>query len=388
MPVGSRPRTAARRSCQGACAALLLALAPRQAAAAEPNGQASLDLTIFTQGDEGGDPHKAEGLDYHGVRLGARVRVSDEVTLRASAVGALLVNDDPKPAPPTVSGVTITSASTNTLTLDASAGADIRPDGSGATLSAGAFYHHQYGFIVFGLDFGYSQEVAGGDTVLGTTFGVRAAWPKKRMWDGDFYGWSRQVTYNLMAGVTQNLSPSVVVGLSAQLTRQHGYLADPLNYVVLFDEAGAPRALVDEELPGERTRGQVNARLRVTPSLGTSFGLDLSFYGDDWGILHGAAEPSFEVLLPLDVRLRLWTRVAVQRASRHFVEAPEQAPQYVTQDSDLGSFVSVEPGVLTIIPLGASPEELSWDTRIAVFGFYRTDALFAVGSTAGVSASW
>lgn len=362
--------------------------APQAARAAEGDSSASLDLTIFSAGDDGGDPYKAEGMDYYGLRLAARVRVSDEVHVRAAAVGALLVNDAVQPVPPTVTGVTVTSASTTTITLDATAGVDIRPQGTGATLSVGAYYHHQYGYIAGGIDLGASQELFGGDTVLNATFSLRAAWPKRRMWDGDFFGWTRQTTWNVLVGITQNLSPSVVVGLSGQLTRQEGYLSEPFNFVVLFDEAGAPRDMVDEVLPETRTRGQVNGRLRFTPQVGTSLGLDVSFYADDWGILHGAVEPSVEMLLPLDLRLRLWTRLSWQQAAKYFVDGPVEVGDYATEDSDLGSFVLLSPGVLFIIPLGASPEELSWETRIAVFGFYRTDQMFAVGSTAGVVATW
>lgn len=212
-------------------------------------GSASLDLTMFSQGDEGGQPEKAEGLDYYGTRVAARVRVSDEVELHAAATVALLVNDDVLPPPRTVRGATVTSASTTTVTLDATTGVVVRPGGTSAALSVGLYYHHQFGYIAGGIDLGASQELFGGDTVVDAAFSVRAAWPKRRMWDGDYFGWSRQTTYNVSLGVTQNLSPSVVLGLGGQLTRQVGFLSEPFNFVVLDDLTGTPRAMVDEVTP-------------------------------------------------------------------------------------------------------------------------------------------
>lgn len=355
---------------------------------ARGEGSTSLDLTVFSQGDDGGDPHKAEGLDYYGLRVASRVRVSDEVELRASVAAAVLANEDAAPAPRTVTGVTITSASSTTVTLDATAAVDVRPAGSGTTLSAGAFYHHQFGFIGGGLDLGVAQELAGGDTVLDASFSLRGAGLKLRMWDGQYLGWTYQSTYNLALSVTQTVSPSVVVAVGAQYSRHWGTLAETFNFVVLHDPTGTPRELVNEALPDERHRGQVNARVRFTPSVGTSIGLDASFYGDDWGVLHGAAEPSVETTLPWDLRLRVWGRVSWQRASRYFDDGAQEPVRYATQDPDLGNFVMLSPGVLVIVPLGASSEELSWETRVAVFGFYRTDQIYAVGSSAGVVATW
>lgn len=382
-------RVTARRWVAVVSAALVAGpLSPGTIARAEGDGRVSLDLYVFSQSDDGGDPYKAEGMNYGGARVGTQVRLSDEAALHANATVALLINDDVLPPPPTVTGLTATSASSKVVTLDAGAAVEIKPTGSGWTISPGAYYHHQYGFIGGGVDLDASRELLDGNTVLAFSYSFRLAFPKRRMWNGAYFGFDHVTTSNLLVGVTQILSPSVLVGLSGQYTRQDGLLSEPYNFLVLFDRAGDPRQLVDESLPRVRNRGQLNARLRYTPALGTSLGLDASFYADDWAILHGAFEPSVEVMVPWDIRLRVWCRLSIQRQTEYFLTTPLDVPVYGTQDSDLGSFVMLSPGLLVTFPLYAAPGELGWEMQVSGYGFWRDDDVFAVGSNLGVAALW
>lgn len=368
--------------------ALALALACAIAAPEGPPAQVEVDLFVFGQGDEGGNPHQAESFVYTGLRGAGRYAIDERWSFKVNATVALISHDEAQPVPPSVENVTVTSASPTLVTLDALVGADVKL-GEVTTLGAAAFYHHQYGFFVWGGDLTGSFELAGGDTLISWGYNFRGALNVLRFWDGTEGGEDWRLTHRALAQWTQTLSPSVRVALGLQFVKQEGWLGDVRQFVTFLDGVGQPKLYEHERLPRSRTRGQVNLRVRWTPSLGLGFGLDLSGYVDDWGLKHVATEPSVE--LPLGrLRLKLWYRLALQEGTDYYVARAFAYPEngFLTMDSDLADLVIHSPGLLLRVPLTAPGESSSWVLRLSAYGFYRDDGIFAAGGHAGAETAW
>lgn len=363
----------------------VFALFAGDAGALEPR-ELRFDVYAFSQEDGGGQEFKAEGFAYLGVRSAGTVAVSSGTAAHWSAALALIDNDEPERLPATASSATVTSASARVLTLDFSATLEFRKPGSPWAVLPGIYFHQQKGYISEGFDLAVERELNGGDTVLSGSFHVRAAWLDLRFWDFREEPRDLALSNSFSLGVKQNLSPSVVGSLGFQFTRQDGVLFDTFNYVLLYNSAGTAYAVRDESLPNERHRGQASGRLRYSPRLGTALGADVSYYLDDWGIRHYAAEPSVRVPLPAGGHIRAWYRFSDQRESKYFDTAPRAPEIYLTQDSDLGGFLMHSGGVSFGFPFssGAQP----WEWRAAAFGFRRDDDISAVALDAGVVRKW
>jgi hypothetical protein len=356
------------------------------ASAAPTSGQhVAIDLYAFAQGDERGNPLKAEAFDYGAMRVDLKMRMTPVVSFRFNASVARLRNAELQRVPSTVQNARVTSASTEILTLDSSIGVDIDLKDSPWHISPSGYYHHQNDFVSSGGDLAITRELAGGDTVLGVTYSFRIASPLIRRWNGRNDGRDISVSNNLVLSWTQTLSPSWLLSLNVQGTRQSGWLSEGYNYVALFNERGAPIKLVDEVLPRERHRAQLNARLRYTPLQGLVLGVDLSGYVDDWSVRQLAVEPSLELPLSRAIRWRLWYRLAYQTASRYYDERPLTETRYRTQDGDLGSFLLHSPGTLLTLPVG---EEQVWVARIGLYGYVRNDGIYGLGADLGMGLEW
>ncbi|HUB08905.1 MAG TPA: DUF3570 domain-containing protein [Myxococcales bacterium] len=354
----------------------------------QPDRYVAVDLLAFSQWDPGGgDPLVDEGFRYEALSVDARFKVTDDVYVRGTAVVAYLQNDPLLTLPNSIANAHVTSASTDFVTLDSSLATDlISPDGKWI-FSPGFFYHHQWAFLVGGMDLDLRHVMAGGDAVLRLGYNGRYASIHQVKWDGSpVYGDDR-ITNNAVLSWTQVLSPKLVANVGLQYTNQTGLLSSTLQFVGLYDAAGQPVELVDEVLPRERNRGQLDLRARYTPSVGTSFGLDLSGYYDDWDLLNLAIEPSFETPIWGGARLRVWYRLSDQKGTRYFDPTPQTVQPYMTQNSNLGTWVDQSPGMLVLVPLGERGGA-QWLLRASLLGFYRTDRIFGAGGSLGFSVEW
>ncbi len=339
------------------------------------------DAYVFSQEDHGGQPLKAEGVTYLGLRPAATVDLSESVTFRINSAIALLLNDDPE-AFDTINGATVTSASSEVIAWDMSAGLRIQTPGSAWTFLPGLYYHHQVGYVAEGIDLGVEREFSGGDTILSITFNLRAAFPLQKFWDGRHLGRDQAITNNLALGVRQHLSPALLVSGSVQYTRGDGKLGNALNYVVFYNGTEA-LALGDETLPSTRNRWQFSARVRYSPTVGVAIGLDNSRYTDDWGIDHVAVEPSLATPLGGGTSGRFWYRWSDQTGTKYFDATPAFTKPFVTQDSDLATFTMHSAGAAFAVPMGPG-----WELRTSVFGFDRGDGIRALGTDVGTIRRW
>jgi hypothetical protein len=289
--------------------------------------------------------------------------------------------------PDTIVNSHVTSASTDFVTLDSFLAVDITTADEKWRFTPGLFYHHQWAYIARGIDLEVSHVMAGGDTTLRLAWAGRYASLQQVNWDGSPVVGDTRFTNNVIFSWTQVLSRSLIAALGLQYTRQDGLLSSTLQFVGLYNSAGEPVELVDEVLPRVRNRGQINLRGRYAPSVGTSVGLDVSVYYDDWALFNVAAEPNLEVPIFGGARLRMWYVIADQKATKYFTATPTTVAPYMTQNSNLGSFIFQSPGILALIPLDKGPGT-RWMLRTAVVGFYRSDRIFGVGGNLGVSVEW
>jgi hypothetical protein len=379
-------------------AALLLLLGPGAALAGPNESHVGLDLYYFGQRDpgpggitvggvepRGGNPFRGEGFDYASGSVDLRFAITDDVALIGNGAVGWIMDDGAHPIPDTVENAEVTSASPDLVTLDAVAGVDLKV-GEWKVLPS-FFYHHQKAWFTGGPNLELSRTLFEGNTVLFSNASLRGTLLRQRGYDGVKRGDGWQAALNLLVGWTQIWSPAWLTTVSAQYTRQSGRLHNVWNYVVLYDQFGAPFRLVDEHLPGVRHRGQLNLRARFSPWLAWSFGLDGSVYADSWGIYHGSVEPNLELPLFSDLQLRVWYRLSGQHGTRYLERTPTELVGYYTQDSDLGTFTTHSPGLLLAIPI-ARDRSPAWEARVSAFGLYRTDRVYAAGGHAGVVTRW
>jgi hypothetical protein len=353
----------------------------------QPDHALAVDLLAFSQWDNGGDPLVDEGFRYEALSVDLRLKQSDQVATRGTAVLAYLQNNPLMILPKSITNAHVTSASVDFVTLDASLATELASADQNWRFSPGLFYHHQWAYLAGGVDLDLRRVLAGGDATLRAAYSARFAHLEQVHWDGSAVNGDSRLTHNLILGWTQVLSPSLVTHLGFQYTRQNGLLDSTLQFVGLYNSSGEPVQLVNEVLPRVRNRGQVNLRGRYTPSVGTSIGLDMSGYYDDWALLNLALEPSLELPIFGGSRLRVWYRVSDQKGTKYFSAMPMTAAGYLTQNSNLGSFVMQSPGLLVLVPIDRGPGP-RWMIRGSALGFYRSDRIFGVGGTLGCSVEW
>ncbi|MFO0722757.1 MAG: DUF3570 domain-containing protein [Myxococcota bacterium] len=368
-------------------AALLLCLEPAWAAAPS---RASFDLYVFSQSDNGGgDPYRAEGFVNTGMREEVRLQTSEQVALFENATLAILNNSAPEPLPSTIANANVLAASGTVVYLETSIGAEWTSADGAWTVRPSLYYHHQSAIIAGGADLALSWLLGGGDTTLMLSYGFRLGFRRLHYWDGTIENDHSHPTpsHTLLVGWVQTLSPSLRVALNLVFARQTGILSNTFGFVTVFDTAGLPRLLVDERLPTERNRIQLNGRLRFAVPGGPTLGLDGSIYADDWDVRVAAIEPSLEAELSEGVRARVWARISAQEGARYLTLLPSTLEAFRTQDSDLGSFTMFSPGLELSAPLPAWAS-LTWRLRVGAFGFFRTDGLFAITGHSGVTTTW
>ncbi|MDH3591628.1 MAG: DUF3570 domain-containing protein, partial [Planctomycetota bacterium] len=252
----------------------------------------------------------------------------------------------------------------------------------------GFFHHHQLDNQSLGLDLAFARDFDGGNTSLSITYSYRYDNLLLLYWDGSDRGTDSRTTHNILFGWTQLVTPRLKSYLGLQLTRQDGILIETYNFVTLVDGTGVPRMFIDEVLPDNRNRVQANGRLRYTTEPGKSVGLDASLYYDDWGVLHGSIEPSYETTFPGERRLRVWYRFSAQDGTKYFTKQSQVATRFRTQDSDLDSFSMHSPGTTFSFPIKIGDSDRNYRMRISVFGFWRDDGISGFGTKIGLVRTW
>lgn len=395
------------------------------------DNSAGLDLYIFSQQDDGGNPYQNERLLYYGTRANARLKVNDVLTIRPT-IGIAQIEAGGKPdTPSTITNATVTSASqqasgsggaTKYMPITTSMGFDIKPRGTKWTISPGLFFSYQDNYVSRGLDFSVSVELLNGNLIPSLSYGLRydsltsgelgflgifgiapdmddhggEGEEEEEEEEGEegeegartaMLGMRTRVTHNLQVGFTQILSPQWRLNTSIQFTRQDGYLGAPNAVVTLYD-GDTPVLLSDERLPNYRNRFQFNFRVKYSPWLGISFGMDHSAYYDDWSILNLASEPSVEGYFIQDIaRWRVWYRFSYQDGTRFMRDHPQDKYKFQTDDPDLGTFTTQSGGALFYFDV-AQWGSLHWIVRVSGYAVSRSDGIWGFGALLGTEFTW
>jgi opacity protein-like surface antigen len=153
---------------------------------------------------------------------------------------------------------------------------------------------------------------------------------------------------NAVAGITQVLTPNLVVQLNYSYGSSKGYHSDPYRILSVLDPTtGAPLRYVYEGRPDKRTRQSVYGAAKLATG---SFVTDLSarYYHDSWGINSYTVELAEHV--PLMSKAYIEPRVRYYHQSKadffaYYLPSTAALPLFASSDSRLDRFNAITFGV-------------------------------------------
>ncbi len=153
---------------------------------------------------------------------------------------------------------------------------------------------------------------------------------------------------SIVAGITQVLTPNLLVQLNYSYGRSTGYQTDPYKILSVLDpSSGAPLQYLYESRPGSRTRHSVYAATKLATG---SFVTDLSgrYYHDDWGVDSYTIEIAEHIPVGgsayLEPRVRYYHQTAAD-FFRYYLPSNVAVPAFASADSRLDSFNALTFGV-------------------------------------------
>ena len=190
------------------------------------------------------------------------------------------------------------------------------------------------------LHFNISQDFFGDLTTL--SFGYsRGSDEVGRNGDDEF---SDEVDrHNFRLGLTQILTPKLLVALNYELVAEEGFLNNPYRQVRYSDENSALGYSYESEIyPRTRESDAVSMRSRYYLPYRAAVGAEYRYFSDDWGISAHSAELNYTHPLGdrwmFDVRYRYYTQTAADFYSDLFPHA--QAQNFLARDKELSTFKS------------------------------------------------
>jgi Protein of unknown function (DUF3570) len=177
-----------------------------------------------------------------------------------------------------------------------------------------------------------------------------------------------------LVGLSQVLTRRWLVGVSASLSSEDGYLTDPYKTLSIVNAAtGIPVGQISEQRPDTRQRKSVEADsvYHLTSNI-----LYLSYrrYWDDWGIGSHTIDAKYRFPTGesafVEPHLRFYTQTAADFYRFGFVQGTV-LPQYATSDYRMTAFRSVTLGTTIGLAPGGRLGTSEWTVRgeyIAQFG--------------------
>jgi hypothetical protein len=222
----------------------------------------------------------------------------------------------------------------------------------GALLGFSAEY--DYSSFAFGGDYSLEQD----DQSSSLSMGLSGFYDTLEIirWDGT-QSEPDDTRFSVAANVSwyQALAPSTHGTFGLTHTEQSGFLETPFNAIILLDPSNDPNPALEgnvrgieasEELPDARGRDALYGRVRHYVAENTSVELGGRYYFDTWGIAAWSIEPRWYRSLDDDrTHLRLRYRYYDQTPADYWSETftgtdPSDAPEFRTQDPELGDFQS------------------------------------------------
>ncbi len=386
------PPRAVRAKLRAATCLLLTAVAPRLAHSADAPPMPKPD------------PSPASQIDLTGLFYSERIRVF-EPTLRytrtyfngRSFFGQLSVDSvtgaSPNGTLPTGQVQTITSASGRTRRVAAT---DIpTQDFSDTRIAVEAGVHQPVKMFAFTLgghlshEKDYQSEGVTGDVAIDlnhklTTLNLGGGYSNDSVFpvDGTSVGMAPPGTFTGVAsnpkhvktalvGLTQVLSRRWLVGVSASLASEDGYLTDPYKALSVVDaRTGIPVSQISEQRPDTRERKSVQADSVYHFDSNVLY-LSYRRYWDDWGV--GSHTIDARYRLPrgslgfLEPHLRFYTQTAADFYRFGLIEGAA-LPQYATSDYRMNAFQSLTLGATIGFAPGGRRATSEWTVRAEYIG--------------------
>ncbi len=218
-----------------------------------------------------------------------------------------------------------------------------------------------------GVTAGWQSRLGTPDSVLTASYSVTSDTIGRS--ETPFESWSRSlVTHGGSVGLTQVISPRLLVRGVYTLTVQDGYLEKPYRYVPLFDADAVERARASgdaldlhtfgayrlsarppEEVPDQRVGHALGVRGLWSLGSAGALKLDYQIYADSWDLLAHALEPELRLRLTDDLQLHVYARGYLQSAAFfwqrvYVVSQSDRIPRFRTLDRELSSYVSLTGG--------------------------------------------
>ncbi|MEH6610119.1 MAG: DUF3570 domain-containing protein [Halioglobus sp.] len=150
---------------------------------------------------------------------------------------------------------------------------------------------------------------------------------------------------NFRFGISQILTPKMIMGLDYELITDEGYLNNPYrSYRYLNDplEPGAGFQFSQEVYPQTRTSDAVALRLKYALPWRASAGGSYRYFTDDWGIDAHTSQLTYSHVLyddwTLDLKYRYYQQSEADFYSDLFLSASQDSKDYRARDKELSEF--------------------------------------------------
>ncbi len=159
-------------------------------------------------------------------------------------------------------------------------------------------------------------------------------------------------TKEYLAGVTQVLSPTILVSSTIAWSRGHGWYNDPYKLTLTFFPSGSPLVAGDVR-PNHRNSLAWLTRFRShVPSLGGTLQADYRYFRDDWGIRAETLEVAWQQSLGPRWSVRPALRYYTQNAADFYSPVVTRPPAAVhSSDQRLAAFGGLSPSMRVILRL-------------------------------------
>ena len=161
----------------------------------------------------------------------------------------------------------------------------------------------------------------------------------------------KRSTNNYLVGVTQTISPTLILQSNLSYATGHGYYSDPYKFTMLFNpEIGPAPTIIADQRPTERKAWAWLFSLRkYFPELGGSLSSDYRHYLDDWGVYADTIDLSWNKDSSGPWSTQLSFRYHTQGdADFYFADqllTPVALGQPFSTDHRLAAFGAITPGI-------------------------------------------
>jgi hypothetical protein len=174
-----------------------------------------------------------------------------------------------------------------------------------------------------------------------------------------------------LVGLSQVVSRRWLLGISASLATEDGYLTDPYKVLSVIDaRTGVPVSQISEQRPDTRERKSVQAD-SVYHFESNILYLSYRRYWDDWGIGSHTIDARYRLPMGalefIEPHLRFYSQSAADFYRFGFVQG-EALPQYATSDYRMNAFKSITLGATVGFAPGGRRATSEWTVRAEYIG--------------------